>query len=875
MKKTGRNEPCRCGSGKKYKHCCERNAKADPAGSLTHTSPRQIIPQYLQVAVEHHKRGNLSQAEAIYQHILQLEPNHPDALHFLGLLARDAGRVDIGIELIRKALRFKPDYVEAHNNLGNTLRQQGKLNDAVASYRAALKLEPRFAEAYGNLGNAFREQGRLDDAMVNYRKSLSIQPQLAEMHCNIGIVHREQGNLEDAVSSFRKALQLKPDFAEASSNLGNVLGEQGKFEEAISSFEKAILYKPQFPEAYNNLGNALRELGRLDEAVAGYGRAIELNPGYARAYSNRAYVLWQQHKADDAVIDYWHALELCDDSDIKRSFAECIANVYCDHDIPRAHSLLVRALSETWGQPEDFGNPAVSLIKSDCGIREHLDGMKATDVAGMLHQELSGKFESGKAGFAAVFDNELLRALMENTPVCDVELEQFLTSLRYCLLQTAMAEENVAGEVRGDGRGWQEEGNLFWCALARQCFINEYVFAYSAEEYAQALRLKEQVAAALQANRTVHPLSLAAAAAYFPLGSLPSAERLLDHSWPDPIAALLSQQIQEPLEEKRNLSHLSSLTAIADDISCRVRNQYEESPYPRWIKIPLRPGSESVDRYLSGRFPYARFEPSASRGHRDESVKDAIEVLVAGCGTGRHAIAAAQRFKNANVLAVDLSSRSLCYAKRKTDELRLRNIEYARADILNLDFESIAAKGGKLFDVIEAVGVLHHLSDPLLGWRKLLSLLHPGGFMRIGLYSEYGRSNLAFAQRFIAQRGYKPTAEDIKACRQEMISPQNADTFRQVLSARDFYTLSECRDMLFHVQEHRYTLPHIKEDLRELGLIFLGFSIGRSTVNQYRQRFPEDVPQTDLDRWHIFETENPDTFSTMYLFWVQKQAVPA
>lgn len=875
MKKIGRNEPCPCGSGKKYKHCCERNAEANPAASLADTSPRQSILQYLQAAVEHHKRGNLSQAEAIYQHILQLDPNHPDALHFLGLLARDAGRIDIGIELIRRALRFKPNYVEAHNNLGNTLRQQGKLNDAIASYRTAVKLEPRFAEAYGNLGNALREQGRLDDAMINYRKALGIQPQLAEMHCNIGIVHREQEDLEDAVSSFRKALLLKPDSAEAFNNLGNVLVEQGKFEEAVSSFGKAILYKPQFPEAYNNLGNALRELGRLDEATVAYGRAIELNPGYARAYSNRAYVLWQQHKADDAVIDYWHALELCDDSDIKRNFTDCIANFYCDHDIPRLHALLVRAISETWGQPDDFGNPAVSLIKRDCAIREHLDGMKTAQAGGMSCQKLFDKSESSKAGFAAVFNNELLRALMENTPVCDVELEQFLTSLRYCLLQIAIAEENGTGKVRGDGREWREEGDLFWCALARQCFINEYVFAYSAEEYEQALKLKEQVAAALQANGTIHPLSLAAAAAYFPLRSLPFAERLLDHSWPDPIAALLLQQVQEPLKEERNLSHLPSLTAIVDDTSCRVRNQYEENPYPRWIKVPLRPGSESVDRYLSSRFPYARFESSASRGHRNESVKDAIEVLVAGCGTGRHAIAAAQRFKNANVLAVDLSSRSLCYAKRKTDELCVRNIEYAQADILNLDSESIAARGSKLFDVIEAVGVLHHLSDPLLGWRKLLSLLRPGGFMRIGLYSEYARSHLAFAQRFIAQRGYKPIAEDIRTCRQEMMSPENGDTFRQVLSARDFYTLSECRDMLFHVQEHRYTLPHIKEDLRELGLIFLGFSIGPSTINQYRRRFPEDVPQTDLDRWHIFETENSDTFNTMYLFWVQKQGAAA
>jgi Tfp pilus assembly protein PilF/SAM-dependent methyltransferase len=872
MKKIGRNEPCPCGSGKKYKHCCERNAEVGLAASPIGTSPRQFIRQYLQVAIEHHKAGNLAQAEAIYQRILQLESNHPEALHFLGLLARDSGRMNIAVELIRKALRFRPDYVEAHNNLGNTLRQQGKLNEAISSYRAALNLEPRFAEAYGNLGNALREQGELDEAMVNYRKALGIQPQLAGMYCNIGIVHREQGNLEDAVSSFRKALALKPDFAEAFSNLGNVLGEQGKFEQAVSSFEKAILYRPRFPEAYNNMGNALRELGRLDEAAVSYGRAIELNPGYAGAYSNRAYALWQQHKVDEAVVDYGRALELADDSDIKSSFTECAANTYFDHDIPRIHPLLIRAISEPWGRPDDFGNPAVSLIKRDPAIREYLDGMKAARLGALPRQELFDRFESSKTGFAALFHNELLRALMENTPVCDVELEQFLTSLRYCLLQIATDEENVAG-TRAGGCEWQEEGTLFWCALARQCFINEYVFAYSPEEYQQALRLKEQVAAALQANKAVHPLSLAAVAAYFPLRSLLFAQRLLDHSWPDSIAALLLQQVQEPLKEEQSLIHLPSLTPIVDDTSCRVRDQYEQNPYPRWIKIPLRRASESPIRYLSRRFPYARLEPSVNHGCRNESVKEVVEVLVAGCGTGRHAIAAAQRFRNANVLAIDLSSRSLCYAKRKTDELGLRNIEYALADILNLDSANIGTRGGKIFDVVEAVGVLHHLSDPLLGWRKLLSLLRPGGFMRIGLYSEYARSNQAFTRRFIAERGYKPTIENIRTCRQEMMSPENADAFRQVLRGRDFYTLSECRDMLFHIQEHCYTLPRLKENLRELGLTFLGFSIGQGIANHYRRRFPDDVSQTDLDHWHIFETENPDTFATMYLFWVQKQAV--
>ena len=192
MEKISRNAPCPCNSGRKYKHCCQKHEQSLTAGTQARTHPLHPISQYLQAGMEHHQAGHLPQAEAIYRQILQVEPDHPGALHFLGLIARQVGNAEAAIELIGKALAFKPDYAEAHNNLGNVLKQQGRLEEAIASYRTALKLKPDFAEAYGNLGNALKEQadrgehGKLDEAVASYRKALTLKPDFAEMHSNLG-----------------------------------------------------------------------------------------------------------------------------------------------------------------------------------------------------------------------------------------------------------------------------------------------------------------------------------------------------------------------------------------------------------------------------------------------------------------------------------------------------------------------------------------------------------------------------------------------------------------------------------------------------------------------------------------------------------------
>jgi SAM-dependent methyltransferase len=244
------------------------------------------------------------------------------------------------------------------------------------------------------------------------------------------------------------------------------------------------------------------------------------------------------------------------------------------------------------------------------------------------------------------------------------------------------------------------------------------------------------------------------------------------------------------------------------------------------------------------------------------------EVLVAGCGTGSHPIIVAQRFHGARVLAVDVSLSSISYAIRKTQELGITNIDYAQADILQLGDIT------RTFDVITAAGVLHHLADPFTGWRILLSRLRPGGFMHLGLYSQLARRHVVRAREVIANRGYASTPADIRRFRRELAESATSVDLQwlseRLSKTQDFYSTSECRDWVFHVQEHRLTLEQIASFLAELGLHFLGFEVDLSVLHRYRTRFPDDPTGTNLSNWARFEADNPDTFVAMYQFWIQK-----
>jgi len=262
----------------------------------------------LRTALEHHQAGRLPEAEALYRQILADVPEHPDALHMLGLLAHQVGRNNAAVELINLAIRLAPNHAPCYSNLGNALQDLGRLDDAVTSFRRALDLDPALVEAHSNLGRALQAQGKLEEATDSFRRAIAVNPNLPEAHNNLGFALAEQGSPELAMQSLERALALRPDFPEALNNLGMILEAAGRSREAIASLERALALRPDYAEAHNNLGNALAAVGRLDEAVSSYHRALGLRPDYAEAHGNLGQALQAQGQVDAAIACFDAAL---------------------------------------------------------------------------------------------------------------------------------------------------------------------------------------------------------------------------------------------------------------------------------------------------------------------------------------------------------------------------------------------------------------------------------------------------------------------------------------------------------------------------------------------------------------------------------------
>jgi SAM-dependent methyltransferase len=223
--------------------------------------------------------------------------------------------------------------------------------------------------------------------------------------------------------------------------------------------------------------------------------------------------------------------------------------------------------------------------------------------------------------------------------------------------------------------------------------------------------------------------------------------------------------------------------------------------------------------------------------------------------------------------AVDLSRASLAFAARKIEELKLPDIRLLHGDILDLDALP------ESFDVIEATGVLHHMRDPLQGWRVLAKTLRPGGVMSVALYSSTARRGIMALRAWAAAKGFAPTHDGIVAFRAAVLAilrdPHHPD--RAVIDAaglatsHDFYAVSTCRDLFFHPQEAEFTIPDIARMIAALGLVFRGFTFpSPAFLNAYRSRFPADPQGLALANWDRFERENPALFIRMYAFTVQK-----
>jgi SAM-dependent methyltransferase len=439
----------------------------------------------------------------------------------------------------------------------------------------------------------------------------------------------------------------------------------------------------------------------------------------------------------------------------------------------------------------------------------------------------------------------LLLAALENNLIRMPDLESLLTALRRVLLLEVPVQR------------LEDKALLnFTIALAKQCWTNEFVWSAGAEEEATAAEKSKSVHRALDGSAT-DAIELLRAALYIPPPSIiadDTPSERLKALRPYGVRDFFSPIIEQHREEKRIVATLSELAPVTDETSQRVAAQYGDYPYPRWTSLGylLRPGEWR--KAMSDHFG----------GDRLAFMDAPFEVLIAGCGTGVQAIAAARAYgPNAKITAIDISKRSLGYAVRMAEHFEAENITFIAGDILDLPRSHELTSR---FHVIESVGVLHHMADPREGWSALLSTLRPDGVMLIGLYSELARRRWMAMRDDPAYPGTGCSDEALRTFRSDLMRRSEGELGPEFKGIRDLYSTSSFRDLMLHVSEKRFSVPVLDETLNALDLRFCGFT-NIEGFQRFNDLYPEESWPGSLQRWAEYETANPTTFANMYRFW--------
>lgn len=794
----------------------------------------------LQEALALHDRGAIAEAADRYGRVLEADPNNVEVLFRLGRANCQQGRLDAGIELFQRALKIDPQHARSHNLLGLALLRLGRPAEAVSAFDRAVAADAKFADAFANKADALSALGRSVEAVREYDRSLALDPNNVLTLTNRGAALHQAGRAEESLKTFDRVLVIDPNFLPAHENRAKALSALNRQEDALAAADRAIALNPQAASAHWVRGLALLRMDKVPEAFSSLNRAIELNPDLAAALPGIGSMMLSEGKASVALAISIRALQYGETPAAKSLFTESAITTNAFPSDDEFRGRITQALEGPWVRPADLARIAAELLKMDGRIGKLIQRQAMAWPARLSSQELFGE-----AGLGEIADNRLLNALLRAAPNHDVAIEWFLTAARRIALQLAASPDSPGDHVV-----------KFCCALAQQCFVNEYVYDVMPEELTELNELRQSLTASLEAKAQIAPLRLAVFGAYAPLHSLPGSSALLKRDWSGAIGDVIDMQIREPLAEAALRKAIPRLTPIDDALSAEVQDLYEENPYPRWARMPVDMQSVALDLLLRAMFPAST--------PRVSSATDGADVLVAGCGTGREPIEFAQTIAGARMLAVDLSANALAYARQKASALNIGNIEFAQADILKLG--SIERR----FDLILASGVLHHFDDPAAAWKILLSLLRPRGVMRASFYSAAARGVVDAARAFAAERGFQPTADGIRRCRQEIMLLPNDAPAKKAIAMTDFFTLSEARYALFQPPERHMTLSEIARLVTSLRLDVVGVEADAHARAFYAKRFPADSSMTDLNNWQNLERERRDILGNTYGVWIQK-----
>jgi len=672
-------------------------------------------------------------------------------------------------------------------------------------------------------GDLIRILDRSDDLLAKY-------PNDATIHNLLGSIFSQFNQVEKSLYHLQKAIQIEPKNHLILNNLGNIFIDINEYQKAIDVMKSALSICSDFAEGYNTLGLALYKSGDIDGSIINFKKAVELKQNLLSGYNNLGISFKEKNEMESAFNSFVMAIKI-NPSSIQplHNLASIINNVHFKTNRPDLHEIMIMILERNnCVDPNEISGSIMKLLKLDPILKKFFNNYFSIKKAISL-QNLIKKFEK----------YPLFLKMISVSLICDLDIERILQDLRSSILSSIFNLKSNQNLLN------------FQSALALHCFTNEYIYSPTLEENNALDHLENEIKKQVTCGKQPETHFLLCLASYKPLNECDWSSLIINNL---NLNEVFKRQIQEPNSEKRLELKTNNQQMITDKVSKIVQQQYEENPYPRWINSHLRLFPLSIAEVIA--------ETQIKLNNSSIININNPKILVAGCGTGQEAIHTATLYKNSNVLAIDLSNTSLKYAKRKTKELGIKNIEYIQFDILDLK------KINKKFDIIICAGVLHHMHNPLKGWSTLTACLNDGGLMYIGLYSKFARKEIINLRNEIIEKKIKSNNTEIKSYR-ALLCKSISEKNNWLTHLQDFYSTSMFRDLLFHTQEKQFTLQEIKKSISDLGLTFCGFEDFR-ILDLFKKDNNSLYDLYNLDKWHLFETKNPHIFGGMYQFWCQK-----
>ena len=718
---------------------------------------------------------------------------------------------------------------------GRLLARAFEALEAGDRVRAAVAFEtfqanlPDDADALNAIGVLGLRLGDPERALTPLVRAVEANPRAPAIRCHLAIAYRSLAQPHLAVAELQAALSLDPLLAEAHSNLGNLLLERNDHAAAEASFARALALKQNYPFALFGLGEARLAQGRADEACADFERALALDPslhealyGLSRA---RSAIVAELERADGAVSTS-PAVVLSADSALESivaalsiahenpaywtQFERCVKEFDLRHPVDsRVRDLLFRALGHSAVDPARLVRPIVSLVATRpdaVELRRRLSGPGTADAP---------PWSVRKDDVRGLLGDALLQRLLEAVIVPSLFVERLVAFARRGLLEEFGIAPSVPPSLPLPSI----------VAMAHQCHATEYVHDETDAESRGVAVVRAAMGAARQASSPVPLHWYALYACYRPLHTLDEADAIAAELAPTALASLATTQIREPLEERRLRGTIVAMTAVADEISVAVQSQYEANPYPRWLRVERDVAHTSVAEFLRTLFPAAGLGRPSGRAHAHP-----CRGLRHGTPPDRHG-AAISRFERAR-------------RRFELDEPRVRGAQDARARDRQHRIPAGGHPGaGSDRRTLRCRRLHGRAASPRGSGRGLADPVLAASPRRRDARRVVQRARSpACRSRARIHRGGGLRAHTVRHSRLPRGDTRPAGRrplLARVAQGEDFYSLSGCRDLIFHVQEERFTLPRIASVLDELELDFVGFEWpDNDTPARYRARFP-------------------------------------